>query len=45
MSKIMSKSRTRTDVTSIVRKESAILEVEGKRGVNLDFNFNSIVSV
>jgi hypothetical protein len=39
-SKVVFKSRTIKDVTtvtSIVQKEFAIFEVEGKRGVNLDF--------
>jgi hypothetical protein len=44
-SKISYKSRITKEFTSIVKKELAILEVEGKRGVNLERcyeNFNSI---
>jgi hypothetical protein len=44
-SKISSRSRTTKDVTSIVKKELAIFEVEGKRGVTFESsyeNFNSI---
>jgi hypothetical protein len=43
--KISSKSRTTKDLTRIGKKNSAIFEVEGKRGVNLESgyeNFNSI---
>jgi hypothetical protein len=32
-----SKSQTTGDGTSIVKKEFAIFEIEGKRGANLDF--------
>jgi hypothetical protein len=35
-SKISSKSRTTNDVTSIVKRELAIFEVESKRGANLE---------
>jgi hypothetical protein len=46
-SKISSKSRTTKDVIGIVKKELAILEIEGKRGANLQScyeNLNSIIN-
>jgi hypothetical protein len=41
--KIISKSRTTKDATSIVKKEFAIFEIEGKRGANHDF-YSSMVA-
>jgi hypothetical protein len=40
-SKIISKSQTTGDGTSIVKKEFAIFEIEGKRGANLDFYYEN----
>jgi hypothetical protein len=44
-SKISSRSRTTKDVTSIVKKELAIFEVEGKRGVNFESSFENLNSL
>jgi hypothetical protein len=44
-SKICSKSRTVKDVMGIVKKELAILEVEGKRGVNLENSYENLSSI
>jgi hypothetical protein len=43
--KISSKSRTTKDVTSIVKKELAIFEVEGKRGANLESCYENLKSI
>jgi hypothetical protein len=44
-SKKSSKSRTTKDVTSIVKKELAIFDVEGKRGVNLESCYENLNSI
>jgi hypothetical protein len=44
-SKIISKSQTTGDRTSIVKKEFAIFEIEGKRGANLDFYYENLNSI
>jgi hypothetical protein len=41
-SKICSKSRTTKDVMSIVKKELAFFEVEGKRGANLESCYENL---
>jgi hypothetical protein len=44
-SKISSKSRTTNDVTSIVKKELALFEDEGKRGANLESCYEKLNSI
>jgi hypothetical protein len=44
-SKISYKSRTTEDETSIVRKELAVFEVEGKRGTNLESCYEHLKSI
>jgi hypothetical protein len=44
-SKIISKSRTTKDVTSIVKIKFAIFEIEGKREANLVFYYDNLNSI